>query len=46
MKQDVFPASVAGLLFGLEFILIFRGLIWTDASRASLFIYTAPFWPC
>jgi drug/metabolite transporter (DMT)-like permease len=34
---------VAGLLFGFEFILIFRGLIWTDASRASLFIYTAPF---
>ena len=37
------PGIVAGLLFGLEFILIFRGLIWTDASRASLFIYTAPF---
>jgi drug/metabolite transporter (DMT)-like permease len=37
------PGIIAGLLFGLEFILIFRGLIWTDASRASLFIYTAPF---
>jgi drug/metabolite transporter (DMT)-like permease len=37
------PGIVAGSLFGLEFILIFRGLIWTDASRASLFIYTAPF---
>jgi drug/metabolite transporter (DMT)-like permease len=34
---------VAGLLFALEFILIFRGLMLTDASRASLFIYTAPF---
>jgi drug/metabolite transporter (DMT)-like permease len=33
----------AGLLFALEFVLIFRGLIWTNASRASLFIYTAPF---
>ena len=37
------PGIAAGLLFALEFILIFRGLIWTDASRASLFIYTAPF---
>jgi drug/metabolite transporter (DMT)-like permease len=45
MEQDgtLVPGIVAGLLFGLEFILIFRGLIWTDASRASLFIYTAPF---
>jgi drug/metabolite transporter (DMT)-like permease len=33
----------AGLLFALEFVLIFCGLMWTDASRASLFIYTAPF---
>jgi len=37
------PGIAAGLLFALEFILIFRGLLWTDASRASLFIYTAPF---
>jgi drug/metabolite transporter (DMT)-like permease len=35
---------VAGLLFGLEFILIYRGLVWTTATRASLFIYTAPFY--
>src|SRR5262245_43739470 len=34
---------LAGVLFALEFLLVFRGLIWTDASRASLFIYTAPF---
>src|SRR3954469_17148703 len=37
------PGIAAGLLFALEFILIFRGLMWTDASRASLFLYTAPF---
>src|ERR1700704_5618483 len=37
------PGIAAGLLFAVEFILIFRGLMWTDASRASLFIYTAPF---
>ena len=37
------PGVVAGLLFALEFLLIFRGLVLTSASRASLFIYTAPF---
>jgi drug/metabolite transporter (DMT)-like permease len=37
------PGLLAGGLFALEFILIFRGLIWTNASRASLFIYSAPF---
>ena len=37
------PGIAAGLLFALEFILIFRGLMWTGASRASLFLYTAPF---
>jgi drug/metabolite transporter (DMT)-like permease len=35
--------TVAGLLFGLEFVLIFLGLQWTTASRAVLFLYTAPF---
>jgi drug/metabolite transporter (DMT)-like permease len=37
------PGLVAGVLFALEFLLIFRGLVWTSASRAALFIYTAPF---
>jgi drug/metabolite transporter (DMT)-like permease len=37
------PGIIAGVLFGLEFLLIYRGLLWTSASRASLFIYTAPF---
>src|SRR5262249_34013696 len=45
MEADgtLIPGIAAGVLFALEFILIFRGLIWTDATRASLFIYTAPF---
>jgi drug/metabolite transporter (DMT)-like permease len=34
---------VAGLLFGFEFLLIYRGLLYTTASRAVLFIYLAPF---
>lgn len=33
----------AGTLFALEFLLIYRGLIWTTATRAVLFIYLAPF---
>ena len=33
----------AGVLFGVEFLLIFPGLQFTAASRATLFIYTAPF---
>lgn len=33
----------AGVLFGLEFLLIFPALQFTAASRATLFIYTAPF---
>jgi drug/metabolite transporter (DMT)-like permease len=37
------PGIVAGALFGLEFLLIYPGLLFTSASRASLFIYVAPF---
>src|SRR5258706_13429331 len=33
----------AGLLFGVEFVLIFRGLLLTSASRAVVFLYGAPF---
>jgi drug/metabolite transporter (DMT)-like permease len=33
----------AGVLFGLEFVLIFQGLRLTSASRAVVFLYTAPF---
>jgi drug/metabolite transporter (DMT)-like permease len=34
---------LAGLLFGAEFVLIFRGLLLTSASRAVVFLYSAPF---
>jgi drug/metabolite transporter (DMT)-like permease len=43
MDGTLTPGVVAGVLFGLEFMLIYRGLVWTSASRASLFLYTAPF---
>ena len=34
---------VAGLMFGVEFVLIYQGLRFTPASRAVVFLYTAPF---
>ncbi|MGH6726477.1 MAG: DMT family transporter [Pseudolabrys sp.] len=34
---------IAGVLFGAEFILIYQGLNYTTATRATLFIYLAPF---
>jgi drug/metabolite transporter (DMT)-like permease len=32
-----------GLLFGLEFIFLYRGLLYTTVSRAVIFLYAAPF---
>ena len=37
------PGVMAGVLFAFEFLLIYRGLVWTTATRAILFIYLAPF---
>src|SRR4029077_2036708 len=37
------PGLLAGTLFGIEFVLIFTGLVFTSASRAVVFLYTAPF---
>jgi drug/metabolite transporter (DMT)-like permease len=34
---------LAGVLFGMEFFLIYRGLLFTTATRAVLLIYLAPF---
>jgi drug/metabolite transporter (DMT)-like permease len=37
------PGLAAGLLFAVEFVLIYWGLAFTTASRAVVFVYTAPF---
>jgi drug/metabolite transporter (DMT)-like permease len=37
------PGLVAGVMFGVEFVLIYQGLRFTSASRAVVFLYTAPF---
>jgi drug/metabolite transporter (DMT)-like permease len=39
----IFHGIVAGLLFGMEFGLIFVGLKYTLASRGSVILYVAPF---
>jgi len=39
----LYAGLFAGVLFGLEFVLIYRGLLLTSASRAVVFLYTAPF---
>jgi drug/metabolite transporter (DMT)-like permease len=37
------PGLLAGALFGLEFICIYAGLVWTTASRGVVFLYVGPF---
>jgi drug/metabolite transporter (DMT)-like permease len=39
----LWPGLSAGVIFGIEFVLIYRGLLLTSASRAVVFLYTAPF---
>jgi drug/metabolite transporter (DMT)-like permease len=39
----LWPGIAAGVLFGVEFILIYQGLVYTTATRAAVFIYLAPF---
>lgn len=43
-RDGTFRAGLLlGALFGIEFVLIYRGLTFTSASRAVVFLYTAPF---
>ncbi|MBV9346745.1 MAG: DMT family transporter [Pseudolabrys sp.] len=41
--HSLWPGLAAGAAFGIEFILIYQGLLYTTATRAVLFIYLAPF---
>ena len=36
------PGLMAGLLFGVEFLLVAQGLVYSTASHISVFLYTAP----
>lgn len=40
----LWPGVLAGLLFGVEFMLIFAGLEYTSAARSVLMVNTMPFW--
>lgn len=40
----LWPGLAAGVLFGLEFVLIFAGLEFTSAARSALMVNTMPFW--
>ena len=44
-KRDgtLWAGILAGILFAIEFLLIYRGLVWTTATRGVLFLYLAPF---
>lgn len=35
---------LAGALFAIEFALLYNALVYTTASRVTVFAYTAPFW--
>jgi drug/metabolite transporter (DMT)-like permease len=37
------PIALAGLLFAFEFLFLFEGIARTTAARATLLLYTAPF---
>jgi drug/metabolite transporter (DMT)-like permease len=37
------PGVAVGAVFGLEFLFLYAGLAFTTASRAVVFLYTAPF---
>jgi drug/metabolite transporter (DMT)-like permease len=44
-KRDgtLWAGIAAGVLFAVEFVLVYRGLVWTTATRGVLFLYAAPF---
>jgi drug/metabolite transporter (DMT)-like permease len=43
-REIVLWGAWAGLLFGLEFLLLYAGLDRTSASRGIILLYTCPFW--
>jgi drug/metabolite transporter (DMT)-like permease len=40
--RTLVPGIVAGLLFGAEFVFIYAGLAYTNASRMIVFVYLSP----
>jgi len=44
LDGSLVPGIVSGLLFSLEFYLLFSALEYTTVSRVSMLFYTQPFW--
>lgn len=42
--SDLRHGIVIGVLFGLDFLFLYWGTLFTNASRAIIFLYTHPFW--
>jgi drug/metabolite transporter (DMT)-like permease len=43
-RADLPHGAALGVLFGLDFLLLYWGVAYTDASRAIIFLYTQPLW--
>jgi len=43
-SEDFRHGIVIGTLFGLDFLFLYWGTVFTHASRAVIFLYTHPFW--
>jgi drug/metabolite transporter (DMT)-like permease len=41
--RTLWAGGAAGVLFAVEFLLVYQGLVFTTATRGVLFLYTAPF---
>jgi drug/metabolite transporter (DMT)-like permease len=45
LKRDYLThGATIGFLFGMSFLFLYWGLVFTDVSRSVIFIYTHPFW--
>jgi drug/metabolite transporter (DMT)-like permease len=41
---DLMHGVAIGFLFGMSFLFLYLGLVFTDVARSVIFIYTHPFW--
>ena len=45
LKRDYLGhGAIVGFLFGMSFLFLYWGLVFTDVARSVIFIYTHPFW--
>jgi drug/metabolite transporter (DMT)-like permease len=39
----LFHGAIVGILFGIEFVFLYIGLLYTNVARAAIFVYLSPF---